>query len=53
MNIHRNTLIYRLEKLEDSYGIRLKDLDSDFRFYLIITCQIIFYLDRKETIKEK
>lgn len=53
LNIHRNTLIYRLEKLEDSYGIRLKDLDSDFRFYLIITCQIIFYLDRKETIKEK
>ena len=51
LNIHRNTLIYRLEKLENTYGIHLKDLDPDLRFYLIITCQIIFYMDRKEQLK--
>ena len=50
LNIHRNTLIYRLERLEATYGIHLKNLDSELRFYLIITCQIIFYLDRKEHV---
>lgn len=53
LNIHRNTLIYRLERLEAVYGIHLKKLDSEIRFYLIITCQIIFYLDRKEHVAEK
>lgn len=48
LNIHRNTLIYRLERLEAVCGIHLRNLDSELRFYLIITCQIIFYLDRKE-----
>lgn len=47
LNIHRNTLIYRLEKLENACGIHLKAPDPDLRFYLIITCQIIFYLERK------
>lgn len=53
LNIHRNTLIYRLEKLETAIGINLRNIDSELRFYLMISCQIIFYLERKEHVKEK
>jgi len=39
--IHRNTLVYRINKLEERLEINLKNISDGFRFYILFTCKII------------
>ena len=41
LGIHRNTMIYRLEKLEEAIGENLYDLDDSLLTYLLISCLLV------------
>lgn len=34
LHIHKNTLLYRMEKLRSTFGLQLDDGDAQFRYYL-------------------
>lgn len=38
LNIHRNTLMYRLQRLEDLLGLNLKEIDEQEFLNLYLTC---------------
>lgn len=44
LKIHRNTLMYRLQKIEKLLDLSLKDLDEQVYFNLYLTCLITEYL---------
>lgn len=52
LNIHRNTLQYRLDRILHKFGIDLKGLNTDERFYLLFSCHIISYLTAKQKIRD-
>ncbi len=39
--IHRNTLLYRLEKLDEFLDVRLNEIDHDEAFMYLLTCMIL------------
>lgn len=39
--VHRNTLIYRIEKIEEMLGIDLSDADEDQLLYLYFSCLVV------------
>lgn len=39
--IHRNTLVYRIEKIEEVLGADLSEADEDELFYLYLSCLIV------------
>ncbi|UYO64360.1 helix-turn-helix domain-containing protein [Acetobacterium wieringae] len=43
LTIHRNTLLYRLDKISELLKINLKDLEPDTLFYLLMSCMMIEY----------
>lgn len=47
LNLHRNTFIYRLQKLEDYLQLSLNSLDENMLLYLLLSCMIC---ENKETI---
>lgn len=47
LNLHRNTFIYRLQKLEDYLQLSLNSLDENMLLYLLLSCMICEY---KKTI---
>jgi hypothetical protein len=40
LHVHRNTLIYRLDKLSETLGVNLKDLKDDQLFFYLFSCLI-------------
>lgn len=40
LGIHRNTLIYRLQKMEELLGISLADADETMLLYLLVSCML-------------
>lgn len=45
LSIHRHTVVYRLNKLEESFGIDLETSDEDLLFQMYLSCRILL---RKE-----
>ncbi|MCR4435874.1 MAG: helix-turn-helix domain-containing protein [Clostridiales bacterium] len=41
LHIHRNTLLYRLDKISDYLYVDFENLSSDMLFYLLMSCIII------------
>ncbi|MGD9474682.1 MAG: helix-turn-helix domain-containing protein [Eubacteriaceae bacterium] len=40
---HRNTLLYRLDKLSELLNINLREADQSTLFYLLISCVLVEY----------
>lgn len=45
LNLHRNTLIYRLQKIEESLQLSLDYLNENMRLYLLLSCMICEILE--------
>ena len=43
LSIHRNTLLYRLDKISELLKLNLKDLEQTMLFYLLMSCMMIEY----------
>lgn len=48
LHIHKNTLLYRVERLKDTFGLKLDDGDAQMRYYLSL--QILKILHAKHDI---
>ncbi|AWW26292.1 hypothetical protein DOZ58_06215 [Acetobacterium sp. KB-1] len=42
--LHRNTLIYRLDRMATMLNVELKDLNTNELFYLLFSCMLVEYL---------
>lgn len=47
LNIHRHTVVYRLNKIANSTGIVLENLKDDALFQLYLSCKILLRADTK------
>lgn len=45
LHIHRNTLLYRLNKIADFLAVDFENLSSELLFYLLLSCVIINNID--------
>ena len=52
LEIHRNTLLHRLNRLAAEWGIELRNLSQEQRFYMEFSCMILNYLSNKENVKD-
>ncbi|WKY45224.1 helix-turn-helix domain-containing protein [Eubacteriaceae bacterium ES2] len=43
LKIHRNTLLYRLDKLSELLEINLREVDQTMLFYLLMSCVLVEY----------
>ena len=48
MNLHRNTLIYRIQKLQELFSMQFDSVPAEFRFSLLVSCMIV----RAEALEE-